>query len=235
MSTKSTVLLVVMLGSLWLAGCSNNKNPFPPKTHPESWSQVSSPDFHGNKVIASGYASCTSCHGIDLRGGESHSSCYACHDSYPHQAGWTALRSVGSHGNYIRSAHWSMETCKACHGADYHGGKSGATCYQCHQASDGPQACNVCHGNQENSAPPKDLNDNTLTSALGVGAHQVHVEIYGTCEICHQIPQSFSDPSHIDDTPYAEIVSTWQWNHNTATCAIACHYDANKTYVWNNF
>ncbi len=229
------VVVLLALGALWLAGCSENKNPVPPKTHPDSWTQVNSPDFHGNKVIQSGYASCTSCHGIDFTGGESRSSCFTCHDSYPHNSGWIALATANSHGDYIRAAHWSMDNCKACHGADYRGGKSGSSCFKCHQDEAGPEACNVCHGSQANSAPPEDLTNNTLTSAIGVGAHQVHVTRFGTCEICHQIPTSFNDPRHIDDTPNAEVVSTWQWNRNTATCGITCHQDPNKSYIWNNF
>jgi len=333
--------LSLLIGIYW-HGCSEDQNPLPSKSHPVSWLQVSSADFHGKKVLASGTASCTECHGADLQGGASKTSCFACHaqnnvsyphpqgwrspeshgqylhnadwnyadcqschgvdalggesevscfkchDTYPHPSGWgdeensqfhgeylekadwslakcqschgtdfqggrieascftchgdyphpdgwLDVTSVGFHGQNIRQAHWSMSSCKQCHGEDYKGGTSSISCYQCHQSQAGPEACNVCHGSEANAAPPQDLSGNTATTFIGVGAHQVHYLRFGTCEICHQIPTSFSDPNHIDASPFAEVTSTWRWNRETATCGITCHQDPNKAYIWNNF
>ena len=70
-------------------------------------------------------------------------------------------------------------------------------------------SCTSCHGS-DNPAPPPDLEGNTDTSAIGVGAHQIHLR--GTssarpvpCGECHIVPESVLDVGHIDGPP-AEVV-----------------------------
>jgi len=227
-------VVLFLVGALWF-GCSKDRNPLPSNTHPETWTQEEAPEFHGKKVLTVGYASCTSCHGFDLLGGEAGVSCYSCHEVYPHKQGWTSPGADDFHGAFIAAQNWSMEKCKTCHGSDYRGGETDVSCYKCHTSEAGPEACNTCHGNQDNAAPPKDLSNNVETTAIGVGAHQLHVALFKGCSICHITPTAFSDSTHIDGTPYAEVVETWGWDRNTATCANACHGDPNKSYIWNNF
>jgi hypothetical protein len=77
------------------------------------------------------------------------------------------------HGALLRAQGWSFGLCATCHGADFSGGRSGASCLTCH--SDGPTSCTTCHGQ-----PP--------TS----GAHAAHAA--GTvarafaCSECHVTP-----------------------------------------------
>ncbi len=332
--------MLLLFGIIWV-GCSEDKNPLPSKSHPEGWAEPGAKNFHGDVVAEIGYESCTNCHGLDLHGGKSktscfkcheayphmegwddslsanfhgeflrkadfslkscqkchgednkggtsdvscfkchktypHSeewlnqesnsfhgkyveaanwsvqecqschgsnfgggstgvSCYKCHDAFPHKSGWVDVSSANFHGQNIRAAHWSMAECKACHGDDYRGGKVGVSCYLCHTSEGGPEACNVCHGSANNAAPPKDLSGNLETSAIGVGAHQKHLALFGSCSVCHIMPSSFSDSTHIDNTPHAEVLASWGWDRNTATCANACHSDPTKSYIWNNF
>ena len=205
--------------------------------HREGWMVQGSNEFHGLFVIAMNWSlvSCQKCHGNDFQGGMSGISCLTCHSDYPHVEGWALESSSNFHGQYIRQAGWSMASCKTCHGDDYKGGKSGSSCYDCHQETGGPEACNTCHGSAQNAAPPKDLSGNTETTAIGVGAHQFHYGLYQTCAICHSVPTSFSDPNHIDNTPNAEVLAYLQWDRTTATCVSSCHPDPNKSYIWNNF
>ncbi|MBN1999327.1 hypothetical protein JW935_17340 [candidate division KSB1 bacterium] len=210
----------------------------PSYPHPEwAWRDHSSSDFHGQYVIDQEWDinPCANCHGQEYDGGRTNLSCYKCHGPYPHRSGWMTKENTVFHGRFIRNVNWSMNGCKSCHGADYQGGKSGCACTTCHAEKNGPEACTVCHGSSNNPAPPQDLHDNTETTRLGVGAHQLHYEIYGNCTICHKMPESFSDPGHIDRTPLAEVNSNRSWDREKATCEKSCHFDPKKSYIWNNF
>jgi predicted CxxxxCH...CXXCH cytochrome family protein len=69
----------------------------------------------------------------------------------------------------------------------------------------GVMACNACHGNATNDAPPFDTQGNIATTIRGVGAHQKHL-LGGTladgvpCEECHVVPASVGAAGH-NDTP----------------------------------
>ncbi len=210
--------------------CSEDRLPLSSKTHPKEWSDPLSSDFHGAKVVQVGYASCTTCHGKAFDGGSSGVSCAGCHEDYPHAENWTVKASETFHGNSIRRRQWSSAECRACHGQDYDGGRSGSSCRSCHSDEKGPEACNVCHGNAEHIYPPEDLNHNTSTKALGVGAHEKHMKRF-RCSTCHQVPESFDAPSHIDPPP-AEVEPLWKWDRETGTCAGSCH---GSRLVWNDF
>lgn len=66
-------------------------------------------------------AKCSVCH-TDGRTGDNP------HEAFHHPAGW-----YGDHGDYVEDHGYA--SCSECHGADYRGGWSGVSCYQCH---DGP-------------------------------------------------------------------------------------------------
>jgi len=233
MNKYANVVLLFAVFALLGMGCSEQKNPLPSKAHPESWTQSSSEEFHGTKVIESGTASCTSCHGADLQGGEVQSSCFSCHSTYPHPENWKRIAAVDFHGQYIRQDGWSMESCAGCHGANFLGGRSGSSCAACHKGRGGPRACSTCHGSQKNAAPPEDLSGRVSSSSLGVGAHQLHVDAFSSCDICHSAPATFDAPGHIDGSANAEVNPGLGWDRNRATCTTGCHQDAGKSYVWN--
>ncbi len=115
----------------------------------------------------------------------------------------------------------------------------GTDCIDCHQHTDGflpTSACNVCHGNATNAAPPLATDGSEDTTVVEVGAHQSHV-IDGdlrealSCADCHVLP-ALLDPTHIDTAP-AEV--TWgalaltegvsaSWDRNAETCSdVYCH------------
>ncbi|MBK7159324.1 MAG: hypothetical protein IPH77_12395 [Ignavibacteria bacterium] len=51
-----------------------------------------------------------------------------------HPSGWTDTTSGSFHGKYIfNNKAWNLNECKTCHGSDYRGGNTGASCYDCHR------------------------------------------------------------------------------------------------------
>jgi hypothetical protein len=223
-----------LLGGSSDISCYTCHNSYP---HSNEWLVSDDESFHGLFVKNSGYdiSSCASCHGGDFMGGNTEVSCYTCHKNYPHQDGWTSPSNENFHGQAIQAANWSMENCTSCHGEDYRGGSSGASCFKCHTGDEGPETCNTCHGSSVNFAPPQDLSDNTSTTALGVGAHQLHMVMFDSCFPCHNVPTKVSDEGHIDSTPNAEVKENWGWDRNSATCTSLCHQNPEKSYIWNSF
>lgn len=128
------LLMLILFLTLVVLSCSEDKNPLPSTSHPEEWNTVGAENFHGGKVLATGSSSCKSCHGIDLKGGESGESCFKCHQGYPHSDEWTIIGSSNFHAAYISANSDAMDRCKACHGSNLTGGKSGVSCFKCHQA-----------------------------------------------------------------------------------------------------
>jgi hypothetical protein len=223
----------ILFATLW-AGCAKDANPLPSKSHPKDWTISSAPDFHGKKVIEAGKVSCTGCHGYDLDGGEAQIACHSCHTLYPHDAGWMVMSAAPFHGTYIAGQNWSMKSCQKCHGVNYSGGSSKKSCLACHSDEGGPEACNTCHGSRKNAAPPEDLSGHISQTALGVGAHQRHMDANIACSKCHLVPETVQDSGHIDSTPHAEVTAALQWNRTTATCITSCHSNTGKTYIWNS-
>ena len=218
MKSKLLIGLIFIFAIFFLFSCSEKKEPLGISTHPEGWAKPSFPDFHGKAIETNSLTleSCQTCHGQDYQGGTSKVSCFSagCHDAvYPHPDGFANPNSPNFHEHYFAEINWNLMACQACHGTSYDGeGVSDKNCLSCHISEGGPEACNTCHGSQNNAAPPKDLEGNTETTAQGVGAHQAHVagttlSTYrqGDCGKCHIMPASFDAPGHIDNTPHAEV------------------------------
>ena len=179
--------------------------------HVTGWGDSSAVTFHGKFLGAKAWQlnNCTPCHGNTLDGGTSGKSCFTCHKSYPHGTGWRDSTTAAFHGNFIRASSWDMLQCKTCHGPTYGGGRVNVSCLTCHTKQNGPENCTTCHGGI-NEAPPRDLSGNILTTARGVGAHQVH--LLGSslaspllCSECHNVPTSVYQAGHIGSTGHAEI------------------------------
>ena len=246
MKVALSILITICLIIFW--SCSKDADPIQSVTHPPGWTEQGTDNFHGKKVFEIKSEFCTSCHGDDYSGGESGVACADCHADYPHPPTWITPGSDGSHVAYIRDQNWSMDRCKTCHGDNYRGGSSGDSCFRCHLQTGGPEACNTCHGSSAGSvsniltwAPPKDLNDNIETIAIGVGAHQNHLSDstltkawVKDCNLCHPNILTFDDSRHIDDDPgitmeFNEVATDSGravpvWNVDEATCAsVYCH------------
>ena len=91
--------------------------------------------FHGNAVIeAQGFEPCQNCHGVEFRGGWTEVDCFDCHpgpSGHPEPNVWVAPQNPGYHGAVIIERE-STERCAECHGVDYLGGWSEASCTVCH-------------------------------------------------------------------------------------------------------
>lgn len=248
MNAKIYTIILILSTIIICISCAEKKDPLSVSTHPEGWNNAQSLNFHGKLVLES-YANaenCQSCHGVDYSGGTSNVSCSAdgCHNLYPHSLGFADSLSDNFHSKTIlNSQNWDITVCQSCHGSDYDGdGYDKKNCLICHTQADGPEACNTCHGSIKSYAPPEDLSGNTLTSAIGVGAHQTHLNdttwttaFQQGCSLCHNEPSSLSDVGHIDNVPLpAEIhfglaasdtgFSNPIWDNGTASCQnIYCH------------
>jgi len=89
-----------------------------------------------------------------------------------------------------------------------------------------------CHGADGTNAPPMGIGGVTETSAVGVGAHQSHMNLAPTwhqkvdCADCHVVPTDVSSPGHLDGDNKAEVTfstralaSMW----NGTSCTTGCH------------
>jgi hypothetical protein len=161
-----------------------------------------------------------------------------------HKTGIIDPGSPNFHGNLVKQNGWSFAECIQCHSAQFTGGTTGQSCYQCHTEAAGPQACNTCHGDFSDStriAPPRDTNGGTSTSLVSVGAHSNHLytNVLGravSCSNCHVVPKNFSDPGHIGQglatvvfsgLADTNVASNASFNPGTASCA--------NTYCHGNF
>jgi predicted CxxxxCH...CXXCH cytochrome family protein len=130
-------------------------------------------------------------------------------------------------------------SCDRCHG-NPPPSHVRSDCASCHPASaphvdgivqvGGTSGCVGCHGSAASPAPPRDLSGNTFTTALGVGAHQAHLQASSRisapipCATCHAVPASINAPGHIDSTSPAEVATALGWDRATETCSSAsCH------------
>ncbi len=63
-----------------IAGCDSQKaQPTLSETHPASWMDTTSIDFHGRVALNSGLQTCAKCHGSDWKGKSTGVSCLDCH------------------------------------------------------------------------------------------------------------------------------------------------------------
>jgi predicted CxxxxCH...CXXCH cytochrome family protein len=112
-----------------------------------------------------------------------------------HPGGILDPASSDFHGAEVVRLGYNLPLCAKCHGADYAGGASAASCRTCH--ADGPTGCTTCHG-----APPP------------TGAHLAHTTSTVRkidCSDCHVVPAAYTDVGHIFksdgtiDAPPAEV------------------------------
>ncbi len=136
-------------------------------------------------------------------------------------------------------------TCDRCHG-NPPPSHARADCATCHPASaphiDGivqvgrTTGCSGCHGSPSSPAPPMDLAGNTATTAIGVGAHQAHLNATIStpiaCATCHLVPAAVDSPGHIDSPSPAEVLAAIGWDRTTQTCTASCHGPARP--VWTS-
>jgi predicted CxxxxCH...CXXCH cytochrome family protein len=98
--------------------------------------------------------------------------------------------------------------------------------------------CSICHGSAANPAPPRSVSGTVATTAVEVGAHQIHLRDTPirqaiACSECHHVPAAIGDPLHARGS---HATLTWgtlathggavtpSWDRATATCSgVYCH------------
>ena len=159
----------------------------------------------------------------------------------------TTCENVYCHGDALHDAggvapepSWTDPTppgqCNRCHGAPPPDHQR-SDCATCHPPNaphiDGivqvgrTSGCDGCHGSAASPAPPTDLEGNTFTTAIGVGAHQAHLNssfLRGpiSCDTCHVVPVNVTDPGHLAPAP-AIVNANVGWDHDAQTCTTWCH------------
>jgi predicted CxxxxCH...CXXCH cytochrome family protein len=184
-----------------------------------------------------------------------------CANTYCHREAWAVWSlprnskdACGTcHGLPPPSPHPQSDRCWVCHGdvVDQHRNIIAPDLHVNGMVEYTPGDCKNCHGSDANAAPPVDTQGNHNFSAIGVGAHQVHL-MGGqfsrplACDECHIVPEHIEDPTHIDGPP-AEVIFSGvaetsdhqpSWNETTATCSGSyCHApspgDGRDSPVWN--
>ena len=169
----------------------------------------------------------------------------------------TTCRNVYCHGDALGAAggtttepRWDDPTppggCTTCHGNPPPNHVANDACTNCHPRSaphiDGivqvGTMCNGCHGSATSNAPPTDLEGNQFTTALGVGAHQAHLQALShisapiPCATCHVVPAAINSPGHIDTPPPAKVTAALGWDRISETCTTSyCHGTALPTWT----
>ena len=136
--------------------------------------------------------------------------------------------------------------CNRCHASPppSHARNDCATCHPAAPHIDGAlqigrtTGCDGCHGTAASPAPPVDLAGNRATTALGVGAHQAHLQGRSrlaapiACSTCHVVPAEVTSPGHIDSAGPAQVAAGLGWNRTSETCATAwCHGPARPRWT----
>lgn len=185
-------IVMLFLAAALAAGCSSGRSPEGPGV-PMVHTDVSGRSVPGWLALPSGgehartatldfidsglQSSCVECHGADLSGGISGSSCFAnaagCHHgpvpswASPAVHGAAAKRAPGSSG---------FRSCQICHGIGFSGGGSGASCFGCHTVN-APHAQRPWRG-------------------AGVTHHDVDEGNAPVCAQCHAAGSSLNPPGH---------------------------------------
>lgn len=200
-----------------------------------SWSDIALAD-DSNPVWDRQNKKClnTYCHGATLSGGSNTGPIWTKVDGTQSACGTC-------HGNPPPSPHTNATNCNTCHAQtvktdgtiDVAGGYHVDGLIQ----TEVSEECNICHGNNENAAPPVSTTGESATTAVTVGAHQSHlsggdVSSAMSCAACHVVPENTDQAGHIDTAP-AEIV--WgtlamvgglspEWDRNSERCSNTyCH------------
>ena len=161
----------------------------------------------------------------------------ACHGDHA-EAVWTEPRASAAacgtcHGLPPALPHPQSQRCAACHGqvldSDRHFLAPELHVDGVVQTSQ--SACTTCHGSGDDPAPPSDTLGNQSSAAIGVGAHQVHLNGGAfsrpvPCSECHVVPGAAEDAGHIEGRA-ARVALTAvaasgshipSWNRATASC-----------------
>ncbi|HSN92425.1 MAG TPA: CxxxxCH/CxxCH domain-containing protein, partial [Anaeromyxobacteraceae bacterium] len=173
---------------------------------------------------ATGGCAATYCHGSTLNhggsnqaplwtGGPSQAACGTCHGAPPPEPHVQSVNCGGCHEGYTAS---SVNLTQHVNGS----------------VEITAMACNSCHGNAQNAAPPLGTLGETLTTQRAVGAHQAHLA-GGTlsgpiaCGECHLVPTALNHRDGAVQLAWGPLATaggaTAAWDPAALTCASYCH------------
>lgn len=242
-------------------GCNSCHALYP---HPPGWETGAGQTSHGAYLKTQNYVltSCATCHGSDYTGGTSGVSCYTCHASFPHLAGWTNVSSGASHGHYLKAKNWVDAECQACHGATYTGGTSGVACFTCHASYPHSQAfpsggdhtaymrqngfpltaCQTCHG--QTYAGGAVVTEGCMAAGCHIDASgaQKSPEACNTCHGNFRAPVSdvlaTAPPKGVDGETSTSVAAVGahaaHLTYGTALASVQCAECHNVPAVWND-
>jgi hypothetical protein len=159
---------------------------------------------------------CVTCHGTDLRGGTSKTSCYQCHASYPHSDDFKGSRAHGEEFLSLSLSHSKPIDCFSCHGIkEPKTEKSQATnCLACH-AYPHPPAWTEAKNHGAAFVAAKDKQACLQCHAQDGDFQKRHPEQFVSCATCH-LPMPHSKA--FDDNHTSAGVS------HGSSC-VGCHQD----------
>ena len=193
-----------------------------PSGHPENFISPSSETSHVLVVAEKGNESCAACHGADYQGGWAEISCYTCHDGgpsgHPATSEWLSPSSDDFHGKALFEL--GEENCMTCHGADYTGGTSGQSCYECHDegfTAGHPEGWLNPSSDNWHGTPVIDSGAESCAACHGEDYMGGWTEV--SCYTCHNgpsgHPQGFTDPT--SSTGHAAVIAA-EGNESCAAC-----------------
>jgi len=221
--------LAVMAAALFLWGCgkaNSNAPAFGVSGHPANWL-----DKHRPAVLGKGTGPCQECHGADLLGGISKTSCAKCHALPPfpaHPDGWDDSTVHGAAAKLKPSLtpdgiNQGFSMCQSCHGADFKGGVAKVTCL----------STGICHtSNSPHPAAP-------WLSDSGVTHTDTHPANAAVCARCHR--KNTGEPGCFNNTlchgnisaphafPYPGSVHSSDASPSFTDCLV-CHTNSGGVY-----
>jgi len=184
--------------------------------------EFAQPGSHGQYVLANNnIQSCGICHGDDLQGGTSLTSCFECHPPYPHRLGWN---DPAQHGTAALDP--GVDSCAiSCHGENFSGKDSATACFKCHD----PYPHNAEWINMSSSSNHGkyyvDPANSTCTSACH-GDNFSGKGLAKSCFECHRPYPHNTDWTNMDspsDHGRFYVESYVLPDTSNAECATACH------------
>jgi predicted CxxxxCH...CXXCH cytochrome family protein len=178
---------------------------------------------------ASATCASTWCHGPTGGGGSNHAPVWT-------RVGAGQAACGTCHGLPPPAPHAQSTACSSCHDTV---GADDVTIAKPAQHVDGTvnvtggSTCHSCHGSESSAAPPRDTHGNTATDAIGVGAHQRHLQGAAlsnpiACDQCHLVPSSMSHSNGAVELTWGALARTKgltpRFTATAATCSdVWCH------------
>src|ERR1035437_8450897 len=152
-----------------------------------------------------------------------------------HSKGDLDTSSVNFHGNVLKANNFNLDGCKQCHAANFKGGITNASCFNCHNYPHQPGIADTTssdfHGKMllANKFAMDECQKCHGSDFSGKGSNQLN------CKNCHIVPNANNVKTHfnsakivvLDSLAIHGIASNAVFDANTGTCS--------NTYCHGNF